>query len=362
MQAIQRRQRGISLVEALVAMLVMSFGMLAIVGLQATMRQNADIAKQRSEAVRIAQVEVERWRGFTTFTGGVDDESFNNLASSAADVDIAGQNATYTLSRTVTDSADGNFKTLVVDVVWLDRVDAPQSVRLSTTLVGAEPVFAATVGIPSPALPARSLGARRAEIPMQARDLGNGTSGFIPPGGGGSVWVFGNTTGVVRVCTTTSTDTAGLTLGNISGCGTTRYLPLSGFVRFSLTTPPDAVAPSSPALPVNIQIVQTAPLTQTFYCPTPELDTSFATYYCIVQAAVSDLDPAQWSGRSLVVGLPGTTQVCRYGPDSSLVVPTDVDNIDHPNRYVDVDGPLANQNFLVIPATASCPATTWPHS
>ena len=48
-------QRGVSLVEAIVAMAVMAFGMMAIVGLQTTLRQNSDIAKQRSEAVRIAR-------------------------------------------------------------------------------------------------------------------------------------------------------------------------------------------------------------------------------------------------------------------------------------------------------------------
>jgi hypothetical protein len=342
-------------------MLVMSFGMLAIVGLQATLRQNADVAKQRAEAVRFAQEEVERWRGFSTFAGGTDDESFTNLSTSAADVEIAGLNATYTLTRTVTDSPDGNLKAMVVDVTWLDRLNVQQAVRISTSLVGIEPALAATFGIQPPAVPTRSLGARRAEIPMQARDLGNGTSGFMPPGSSGTVWVFGNASGVVRICTTTSADTAGLTLGNISACGTTRYLPLSGFVRFSLTNPPDAVAPASPAAPVNIQIAQTAPVTQTFFCPTPELTSTYATYYCIVQAATENVLPPLWSGRSLVVGFPPSTQVCRYGPEGSLEVPDDVANVDHPRDYVDVDGPLSNQNFLIVSDTAACPTGTWAH-
>ena len=44
--------RGVSLIEAIVAMAVMAFGMVAIVGLQGTLRQNSDIAKQRSEVER----------------------------------------------------------------------------------------------------------------------------------------------------------------------------------------------------------------------------------------------------------------------------------------------------------------------
>ncbi|HPO19087.1 MAG TPA: hypothetical protein PLO07_07820, partial [Rubrivivax sp.] len=57
--------RGMSLVEAIVAMAVMAFGMIAIVGLQSSLRQNSEIAKQRSEAVRIAEEAIEQWRAFS---------------------------------------------------------------------------------------------------------------------------------------------------------------------------------------------------------------------------------------------------------------------------------------------------------
>ncbi len=56
------RQRGISLIEAVVALAVMAFGMLAFVGLQSSLRFNGDVAKQRAEAVRIAQEAIEQWR------------------------------------------------------------------------------------------------------------------------------------------------------------------------------------------------------------------------------------------------------------------------------------------------------------
>ena len=61
---LRRRIRGVSLVEALVALAVMSIGMLALVGVQSTMRLNSDLAKQRTEATRIASEEIERMRSF----------------------------------------------------------------------------------------------------------------------------------------------------------------------------------------------------------------------------------------------------------------------------------------------------------
>jgi Tfp pilus assembly protein PilV len=60
----RRLVRGVSLVEALVSLAVMSFGMLGVVGVQATLRYNAEVSKQRSEAVRIGQEEMESLRSF----------------------------------------------------------------------------------------------------------------------------------------------------------------------------------------------------------------------------------------------------------------------------------------------------------
>ena len=71
-------QHGVSLVEALVALAIMAFGMLGLVGMQASMRANADLAKQRSEAVRLAQQQMEAWRGYGTLT------TYNAIATQAS--------------------------------------------------------------------------------------------------------------------------------------------------------------------------------------------------------------------------------------------------------------------------------------
>ncbi len=48
-------QRGIAIIEAMVALLIFSMGVLALVGLQATMVKNTSDAKYRSDASYIAQ-------------------------------------------------------------------------------------------------------------------------------------------------------------------------------------------------------------------------------------------------------------------------------------------------------------------
>ena len=69
-------------------MAVMAFGMMAIVGLQTTLRQNSDIAKQRSEAVRIAEEAIEQWRAFSAIETTAGHKAYDDIAVGQLD-DIA---------------------------------------------------------------------------------------------------------------------------------------------------------------------------------------------------------------------------------------------------------------------------------
>ena len=73
-------QRGVSLIEALVAMAIMAFGMLALLGLQGALRGNSDVSKQRSEAVRYAQEQIELLRGFSTLDTATGARTYAQIA------------------------------------------------------------------------------------------------------------------------------------------------------------------------------------------------------------------------------------------------------------------------------------------
>jgi len=374
----RHRTRGVSLVEALVALAVMAIGMLGLVGVQSSLRANSDAAKQRSEAVRLAQEAIEEWRAFAVLqsTAGVTDYQ-DIAAGTTTDPVINGSNATFTRSRTVTTMpAPRAGKSLRVDVTWQDRAGETQSVQLTTVIAGIAPELAATLSVPATgeATGSAPQGRHRA-IPPGAKLLGGqlaGKSGFIPPGASGVAWVFDNVSGLITICTTTASSTALLLDTNIV-CGTDNAVLLSGFLRYALgATPPttaDADNPSSPPSampsPLQVWVVRGTPVPD-LRCYTEDVATPsyYTAYFCAVPVTViPNNPPPAWSGRVEFRPSPpmATTladfsflrvKACRYFANAT---------------YTDVSSPRANQNYLVIRAgdglaTAfTCPSPTFAH-
>ena len=130
----QRSLRGVALIEAMIAMLVMAFGTLALVGVQATLRLNSDIAKQRAEATRIGLADLERARNFISVaiggTLGVSWDEITDLVVAEVDQIDGVASTKYSLNRTVTVPASSlNQKNIHVVVAWDDRAGTNGRVR-----------------------------------------------------------------------------------------------------------------------------------------------------------------------------------------------------------------------------------------
>lgn len=404
-----RRAHGVSLIEALVALAVMAFGMVAFVGLQSTLRHNGDVAKQRAEAVRIAQEAIERWRSYALLSDHADETDYAEIVATAeTEVADVATNTTFRIERSVVDAAiahdepaanDGapRLKTLVVDVRWNDRAGEEQRVRLSTAIAATPPELAGTLGVPGRGDQNLHPLARHPAIPVEAVDEG-ATSRFTPPQppGGTVTWVFDDRTGVITsVCSAPD------------ACVATTSFLLSGYVRFATgsvqPTGADAETPPSPALPVGVIVNRTYPGDLAIACY-EQVRTADVRYYCAVPVNPGeDPPPPRWAGRSVIDGLdlatdladsdPDRYRVCRYTPyrdhrHAGDGVPP-MRNDQHPRDYggdnpgdpvqgpkEGVTGPLTNQNFLVIRAgdgsvafdcpdddtgTALIDGTTWRH-
>lgn len=376
-------QRGVSLVEALVAMAVMAFGMLAVVGLQVTLRTNGDVSKQRAEAVRIAQQSIEDWRAFTAVevTAGVVD--YQDLVSDGP-VNVAGINATYARTRTVTawpstwPGGSPPMKTLAVAVAWEDRNGQAQTVLLNSVISGVAPELAGSLAVPTSGVAGRQPQGRHRAIPVLAKDLG-GVSGFMPPqaAGGGVTWVFNNVSGLITgVCDLPGRTTATLVAADVAACSANTLAQLlRGYVQFAaLGSAPDAAQAQTPSgVPLDLDI--SLSLTTAPAHPAPPIcfddaaavafaavPGSAVSYYCAIFSNANGL----WSGRSRVVPLGwtigtagGQYKVCRYSP-LAADNPANAKNVDHPLDYTEAGSAayasLAGQNFLVISAAHSCPS------
>lgn len=367
------RQHGISLIEAVVALAVMAFGLLGVVGLQTSLRANADVSKQRSEAVRIAQQDIEQQRRFSVIASTPGRFAFDDIISGTPPP-IPGTNATYTLTRTVVANTDPRHKTLTANVAWADRAGTTQSISLSTVIVAAGPELSAALAVPG--IGAVVQGKNNPLLPPGARDLGNGTSEYTPPGQdftGGARWIFDNATGVIYNCATPP-------------CSDLALL-LSGFILFSTDAtapgPAEAAAPLSDAFLVDVTAYPTTPAPATPVTCFTGLQSvvSPATPKYVAYACLMPILSAQpwWSGASTGSTLLGGSaltpflatssadptasrfRVCRYTQDARTRIPSGtgtpqhstvppLTNQQHPLGYVHVDASLQNQNFLVIRA------------
>ena len=142
MKNLRNKQRGASLLEALITFLLLSVGMLTLMRVQTFLRDSADAARQRSEAVRLAQQDLEQLRGFASAA------AYNAIAGGAADVTPAASNTRYTLTRVA--QPEPGLKTIQVTLSWSDRNGEPQQLRLHSMMAAHDPAYSGALSLLQP--------------------------------------------------------------------------------------------------------------------------------------------------------------------------------------------------------------------
>lgn len=384
------RARGVSLVEALVALAVMAFGMLALVGVQGTMRLNSDLAKQRTEAMRIASEDIARLRTFTTIEPVVDqvNPSYDEIVGKTVDSYPSPNgigNASYRVVRTVNPVAGTPQKVVTVQVSWTDRTNTLQSVTLDSAISATEPKLGALLAMQVLGTAGNQRSGRHVTIPIDAIDMMNGTSRFVPPGASDVAWYFDNLSGEMKVC-------------NAAGSGCVTATLLSGTVLYQLAanqpSSADAEKPQGPALnlaagPQSLELAAARDAGSQARCYAQQYSAAELTarvsidYFCAVTPEKvtgwgGQINPRPVNSAGTVVNFAtdaANYRSCRYtadiANDSDLNAEFTV-NADHPKTYCmekpgtvttaapctgkRVTGNLINQNFLIIPGHRFCPA------
>ncbi|SFC10950.1 type IV pilus modification protein PilV [Polaromonas sp. OV174] len=397
MNAGRRGQLGFTIIEALIALVIMGFGILSLAGMQAALSRNADDAKQRTEAVRLAQEKIESFRSYSGIASTVVGQAttsttalnWNALAASGTDPSIT-TNAVYGRTWTMNGSSADPMRGLTVNVAWTNRAGEPQTVSLSSVLSKTDPADSGFLGFPLPLnTNLKRPKNRNLDIPIPAIDLGNGKSA-VKFGTTGQYVVFGNISGdVVKICTPTLNGaTANIDIiAALTDSGTSNCTDITGFIvagyvgRDSSISYVDWNAIES-GLGIDFSgITRNAagPTGVTCQFGNATNQNTGATipdskyYLCVVPLAApspapSTNGPYNWSGAIRIAGpsawhtSANKYYVCRYqyATTNSL---TDV-NQRNVQPYVAVNKSIDQQNYLIaVTANAtSAPSPTCPSS
>lgn len=381
--------RGTALVEALISFMVLSVGMLAATRIQTDLRLHAELARQRAEAVRLAQDDLERLRAY------VDLAAYGAIADARSTASGDGSGATsYEIERKVDAGARTQATAVVVTVRWTARDSAARSVTLASFIAAADPAAGGALAIAPVAATAVGAYGRSVDIPLAARDLGDGRSALKPVEGGTVAIVFDNVSGAVLArCSgvAATRPTQRLAAADLAGCDSGVGMLLSGSVRYTTAAAPNPAAANDAPLPADVSLTAASEAPSSAQCDgeakktvrytvgsglryaavpvdaTPDwlglpawADTGdrHVAYHCVVRPPAG----GRWSGsaqfvpRGWSVGSgPADRHVCRYSADLDGSGAVDA-NLEHPYGYTHVGNALAQQNFLVVPGTATCPA------
>lgn len=369
------RQRGFTLIEALISLVVMAFGMLALSGMQLSLSRNADLAKQRTEAMRLAQARIEDMRSFTGISTGT--INWNGLDAIANATTVT--NTTYTVASTMSGVDTDSMRPVNVQVTWADRTGANQAVNIASVISQTDPRDPGFIGNPLPLnAPLKRPKNRNINIPIPALDLGNGKSStqFSVD----YVIVYSNIdAGIVNICdpvtagaTATEIEINAALAGTSGSCSpVTGYIVAgyigrtSGTVTFPTGIKHDVVGSDGIAR-------NTAFAGQAIKCLFSDAtdqgngtvitaNNGYKYYLCVVPLSA----PFSWGGTVRLGGVPtgSNLMVCRYQYTQTAVTANER-NI---QPYVDVNASMDEQNYQIVTSgsnaaishagsTTQCPA------
>ena len=350
------QQRGFSLAEALIVLLVMSFGMLALSGMQLSLSRNADVAKQRTEAMRLAQARIEEMRSFTGIgTGAINWNGLDAMVNSTTTT-----NTSYTVASAMSGVDTDALRAVNVQVDWVDRTGAPQRVSLASVISQTDPRDPGFIGNPLPLnTPLKRPKNRNINIPIPALSLGDGRSStqFSPD----YVVVYSNiTAGVVQICNPVTAGPIATVIeindaiaGNAGSCVDIAGYILAGYIgrsSGSVTFPTginhSGISRDQPFTGQGIRCLFSDATDQNTNALIT-VDNGYKYYVCVVPLAA----PLLWSGTVRLGGVPttGSLIVCRYQYTQTAVTVNER-NI---QPYVNVNMSMDEQNYQVATHGAS---------
>ena len=342
-------RRGFSLVEAVITMLLVAIGLLAMGATFMKLSRSEDVGRQRSEATRLVVDQVEAMRAYTQIAaGGAGVVSWSGLASGE---DRISTNAEFTRRWTLGGTPADTMRTLRVDVTWTDRGSEAQTISLSTVIARTDPADMGVLGFPLPAnTTLKRPKNRNLNIPVPASDLGNGESAFRLPGTNFAV-VFSNESGyVLKQCSLASSVTT-ITLADLRDCADATAYILAGYISLnSVSSFPSGLAINTAGL--SGMSGATCSVSSATDQTSGNAIAGYKYYLCVVGMPASG---AAWSG-GVRLAAPGlnsgsNVRVCRFQYPAAAGISANQRNVQPYDRVAES---LDSQNYLITDAS-SCP-------
>lgn len=350
---VSRRQGGFTMIEVLIALLVVGVGALAIGRFSNLLAWHAESARHRSEAVVLAQARLDELRAEAQLEGQA---AASVAPASGADEPAAGSNTRFARQWRVVGAPTDPHRHIEVQVDWTDRDGRAEEagVRLQALVARADAAATARLAMPTAqAVAARRPLGRSVSIPWEAVRMAGANRGrsllrSAAPGGGHLV--FDDTSGLaVAQCDSLPIDGTDIA----AACAPIDALLLSGFLS-------GAGAESATQMAIE-------PLQHAVAMPVCRIDPAVApdgqpiagvrAYRCLVRPGDHDSNSGTarvWSGRLVVLPQPVAPQaVCRYTSDAAPGGGPPR-NEDHPAVYTLVSRALLQQNFALI-SGGPCP-------
>jgi type II secretory pathway pseudopilin PulG len=359
-------RRGFALLETLVALLVVSFGLLVLGRAQTRLWASVDLARDQAEALALAQADLEHQR-----EQAAPSLAAHDTLAAAPEQPVPVGATVYQFSRSVEHDPALPLAALGSLLRWQDREGHWHRLSLHTLLARQDRRTRGWLALAPDSRNATLPDGRHAAVPPEARRLEDGRTAFKPRTDQPDTWIFDPATGrIVATCTAPAgLRNDRLQATDLGACTAVDARLLSGWIGYTAAdarpTVLDAERPNGPVLPTDLRLSASGPSPPAWRClagdgnePHPD---GALPYWCRVQATGS---PATWSGRLDLVPVGWTLagspdadaqarRVCRYSADRDGN--GRIDNTEHPATYANVQHALLQQNFLVVPAAADCP-------
>jgi Tfp pilus assembly protein PilV len=135
---LRRGARGITLLDALFALIILCLATTAAIQLSAAIRRSADLSRHQAQAVRIAQSVLDQLR----HQAPVEEDSYEALAATASAA-AATMDPSTPWETTIDLGASPlpAYRSVRIRVAWVDAAGQTQSMSLTTILSPLDPRF-----------------------------------------------------------------------------------------------------------------------------------------------------------------------------------------------------------------------------